>query len=392
MKIAYFDCFAGVSGDMILGALVDAGLELDLLQEELGKLRLDGFRLEAKKVKRCSLTGTKVEVIIEHHQHSHRHLSHILEMINGSSLPAQVQEDCRSIFNHLAEAEAKVHGTSVEHVHFHEVGALDSIVDIVGAAIGLHHLKLDKIYSSPLHLGSGFVMAEHGKLPVPAPGTAELIKGVPTYSTEVEGELTTPTGAAIITTMAKQFGPMPAMRIEKVGYGAGTKEFPSLPNLLRLLLGEKEEGLEEDTISILESNIDDMNPQFFEVLFERLFQAGALDVYLTPIFMKKSRPATKLTVLCPPEKVDDCNQIVFEETTTFGVRISQAMRKKLFREIKEIKTRYGLVRIKVGRMGDRITDLCPEYEDCKALAKSQKLSVKEIYQEAQRAAYQQLWA
>lgn len=392
MKIAYFDCFAGVSGDMILGALVDAGLELEALKEELAKLRLDGVRLEAKRVTRCSLTGTKVEVIIDRHQHAHRHLSYILEIIKGANLPPKVQADCEAIFSHLAKAEAKVHGTSVEHVHFHEVGALDSIVDIVGSTIGIHQLGLDRIYSSPLHLGSGFVMAEHGKLPVPAPGTAELVKGIPTYSTEVEGELTTPTGAAVITTLAARFGPMPLMKVEKIGYGAGSKEFPSLPNLLRLMIGESEEGLEEDTISILESNVDDMNPQFFEVLYERLFQAGALDVYLTPILMKKSRPANKLTVLCPPEKVNECNQIIFQETTTFGVRISQAMRKKLFREIKEVKTRYGKVRVKVGMMGDQITDLCPEYEDCKALAKSMNLSVREVYQEAQRAAHQQLRA
>jgi len=390
MKIAYFDCFAGISGDMILGALVDAGLELEVLQGELSKLRLEGFRLEAKKVKRCAITGTKVEVVIEHPQHSHRHLSHILEVIQGSSLSPQVQADCQTIFTRLAEAEAKIHGTSVEHVHFHEVGALDSIVDIVGSAIGLRHLGLGKIFSSPLHLGSGFVMAEHGKLPVPAPATAELVKEVPTYSTEVAGELTTPTGAAIITTLASQFGSMPFMKIQSVGYGAGSKEFPSLPNLLRLMVGEVDGDLEEDTIAILESNIDDMNPQFFETLWERLFQAGALDVYLTPIFMKKSRPAIKLTVLSPPEKVNDCNRILFEETTTFGVRISQAMRKKLLREIKEIETRYGRVRIKVGKMGDEITDLCPEYDDCRTLANRLHLSVREIYREAQRAAYQQL--
>ena len=392
MKIAYFDCFAGISGDMVLGALVDAGLGLDSLQEELRKLQLEGFHLEAKKVQKSSLTGTKVEVIIDQPQHVHRHLAHIMDIIKGSGLSAKAKKDCEAIFTRLAEAEAKVHGTSVEHVHFHEVGALDSIVDIVGSVIGLHQLQVEKIYSSPLHVGSGFVMAEHGKLPVPAPGTAELIKEVPTYSTEVQGELTTPTGAAIITTLAGQFGVMPLMRIQKIGYGAGTKEFPSLPNLLRLMIGEADESLEEDTISILESNIDDMNPQFFEWLWEKLFAVGALDVYLTPIFMKKSRPATKLTVLCPPDKVNACNRIIFEETTTFGVRILQSMRKKLMREIREIETRYGRVRIKVGKMGDKITDLTPEYEDCKALAKSLNLSLKEVYREAQRAAFQELWA
>jgi pyridinium-3,5-bisthiocarboxylic acid mononucleotide nickel chelatase len=391
MKIAYFDCFAGISGDMVLGALVDAGLGLDSLQEELRKLQLEGFHLEAKKVQKSSITGTKVEVIIDQPQHVHRHLAHIMDIIKGSGLSGKAKKDCEAIFTRLAEAEAKVHGTSVEHVHFHEVGALDSIVDIVGSVIGLHQLEVDKIYSSPLHVGSGFVMAEHGKLPVPAPGTAELIKEVPTYSTEVQGELTTPTGAAIITTLAGQFGVMPLMRIQKIGYGAGTKEFPSLPNLLRLMIGEADESLEEDTISILESNIDDMNPQFFEWLWEKLFAAGALDVYLTPIFMKKSRPATKLTVLCPPDKVNACNRIIFEETTTFGVRILQSMRKKLMREIKEVETRYGRVRIKVGKMGDQITDLTPEYEDCKALAKSLNLSLKEVHREAQRAAFQELW-
>jgi pyridinium-3,5-bisthiocarboxylic acid mononucleotide nickel chelatase len=392
MKIAYFDCFAGISGDMVLGALVDAGLELGVLQEELKKLRLNGFHLEARKVKKSSITGTKVEVVIDQPQHAHRHLSHIMEIVQGGGLSSKAQEDCRAIFTRLAEAEAKVHGTSVEHVHFHEVGAVDSIVDIVGSVIGLHQLAVEMIFSSPLHVGSGFVMAEHGKLPVPAPGTAELLKGIPTYSTEVQGELTTPTGAAIITTLASRFGSMPLMKVQNVGYGAGTKEFPALPNLLRLMIGDVDEELEEDTISILESNIDDMNPQFFEWLWERLFRAGALDVYLTPIFMKKSRPATKLTVLCPPEKVSACNRIIFEETTTFGVRILQSMRKKLFREIREIETSYGRVRIKVGKMGDQITDLCPEYEDCKALAKSLNLSLKEVYREAQRAAYEQLGA
>jgi len=391
MKIAYFDCFAGISGDMILGALVDLGLDLRILEERLKNLRLDGFHLEAHKVKRCALTGTKVEVVVDHHQHAHRHLSHILELIEASDLTSKSKQDCVAIFRRLAEAEAKVHGTSVEQVHFHEVGALDSIVDIVGSAVALNELGLERIYSSPLHLGSGFVMAEHGRLPVPAPGTAELIKGVPTYASDIEGELTTPTGAAIITTLASRFGPMPAMKVESIGYGAGTRENPTLPNLLRVMIGEEEVGLEGDTISILESNIDDMNPQFFELLLERLLEAGALDVYLSPIYMKKSRPAVQLTVLCLGDKVEACTRTILEETTTFGVRISQAMRKKLLREIREVQTRFGPVRVKVGRMGERITDLSPEYEDCKALAKSQQRSVREVYQEAQRAAYQQLW-
>jgi uncharacterized protein (TIGR00299 family) protein len=391
MKIAYFDCFAGISGDMILGALVDLGLDLRILEERLKNLRLDGFHLEAHKVKRCALTGTKVEVVVDHHQHAHRHLSHILELIEASDLTSKSKQDCVAIFRRLAEAEAKVHGTSVEQVHFHEVGALDSIVDIVGSAVALNELGLERIYSSPLHLGSGFVMAEHGRLPVPAPGTAELIKGVPTYASDIEGELTTPTGAAIITTLASRFGPMPAMKVESIGYGAGTRENPTLPNLLRVMIGEEEVGLEGDTISILESNIDDMNPQFFELLLERLLEAGALDVYLSPIYMKKSRPAVQLTVLCSGDKVEACTRTILEETTTFGVRISQAMRKKLLREIREVQTRFGPVRVKVGRMGERITDLSPEYEDCKALAKSQQRSVREVYQEAQRAAYQQLW-
>lgn len=391
MKIAYFDCFAGISGDMILGALVDVGLDLGILEGKLKELRLDGFHLEARRVKRCALTGTKVEVVVDHHQHAHRHLSDILELIEASDLASKVKEDCAAVFRRLAEAEAKVHGTSVEQVHFHEVGALDSIVDIVGSAVALNELGLERIYSSPLHLGSGFVMAEHGRLPVPAPGTAELIKGIPAYASDIEGELTTPTGAAIITTLASYFGPLPAMRVVSVGYGAGSRENAALPNLLRVMIGEKAEGLEEDTISILESNIDDMNPQFFEPLFERLLEAGALDVYLTPIYMKKFRPAVQLTVLCAADKTEACNRIIFEETTTFGVRVSQAMRKKLFREIRKVDTRFGPVRVKVGRMGERITDLSPEYEDCKALAKIQQRSVREVYQEAQRVAYQQLW-
>ncbi|MBI5166902.1 MAG: nickel pincer cofactor biosynthesis protein LarC [candidate division NC10 bacterium] len=387
MRIAYFDCFSGISGDMTLGALVDAGLDLEELRRQLYQLPLGKFRIQAEKVRRGPLAGTKVEVIAEAEGKHHRDLEDILEIINRSLFPEAVKEDCRRIFTRLAEAEAKVHGVPVEKVHFHEVGALDSIVDVVGAALGIHLLGIEKIYASPMNLGSGFVDTEHGRLPVPAPGTLELVRGLPIYSSNVQAELTTPTGAAIISTLANGFGPLPSMEIERIGYGAGSRDLPELPNMLRVMVGEPRAAYQEDQVTVLEANLDDMNPQFFEPLLEELWEKGALDVYLSPIIMKKSRPATKLTVIAEPPLAEACASLILERTTTFGVRSYPVQRKKLSREVLEVNTQYGPVRVKVGRAGPRILHCSPEYEDCKRLARERGLSIIEVYREAERAAW-----
>lgn len=389
MKIAYFDCFSGASGDMILGALVDSGLPLEELRAALASLKLSGIGVKASPVKKGALVGTKVDVLVPPGWPHHRHLSDIVEIIEKSGLDQDIKEDAKGIFRRLATAEAKVHGTDIEEVHFHEVGAFDAIADIVGSAFGISRLGVEKLYASPLNLGLGVVNTSHGQLPIPAPGTAELLKGIPVYSTGIEGELTTPTGAAILSTLVVGFGPLPQMAIERIGYGAGTKEFAEQPNLLRLLVGEAKETFEEDRIAVLEANIDDMSPQFFEPLLERLFQEGALDVFMTPIVMKKSRPAVKLTVLADPHLADALCSIILRETTTFGVRIQEAERRKLRREIILVRTRFGPIRVKGGYSGEGLLTLSPEYEDCKQIALSKRVPIREVYEEAKRAAKEQ---
>lgn len=386
MRIAYFDCFSGASGDMILGALIDSGLPLEELKTALASLKLSGIDVKASPVKKGTLVGTKVDVLVPPGPSHHRHLSDIVEIIDKSGLDQDVKEDAKKIFQRLAEAEAKVHGTDIEEVHFHEVGAFDAIADIVGSAFGIRWLGVEKLYASPLNLGSGTVRTEHGQLPVPAPGTAELLRGIPIYSTGIEGELTTPTGAAILSTLVVRFGPVPQMTIERIGYGAGSKEFAQQPNLLRLLVGETKDIFEEDRIAVLEANIDDMNPQFFEPLLERLFQEGALDVFITPIIMKKSRPAVKLTVLAEPSLKEALSAIILRETTSFGVRLHEAERRKLRREIIEVRTRFGPIRVKAGYSGDGLLILSPEHEDCKQIALSKRVPIREVYEEAKRAA------
>lgn len=387
MRIAYFDCFSGISGDMTLGALVDAGLELEALKSQLYQLPLGKFRIQAFPVRRGSFAGTKVEIITEAEDQSHRRLQDILEIIGKSPLPETVKKDSERIFVRLAEAEAKVHGVSVDKVHFHEVGALDSIVDVIGAALGIHLLGIEKIYASSLNLGSGFVDAEHGRLPVPAPGTLELVRGLPTYSTNVQAELTTPTGAAIVSTLCTGFGPLPSMEIEKIGYGAGSLDLPGFPNMLRLIVGQAREAYQEDQVMVIEANLDDMSPQFFEPLVDELFEKGALDVYLSSVIMKKSRPAVKLTVIAEGALAETCTSLILSNTTTFGVRSYPVKRRKLSREVLEINTPYGPIRVKVGRSGDRILHLNPEYEDCKRIAQERGLPVITIYREAERAAW-----
>lgn len=382
MKTLYFDAFSGVSGDMILGALVDAGVPLNSVIEGLSKLNLKGYNLTSEMVKRGGLRGTKVNVNINDGDKSHRHYSHIRKIIEMSRLESGVKEMSLAIFKRIGEAEAKVHGVDIEKIHFHEVGAIDAIVDIVGAAIGISLLAPDRIISSPINTGSGTVECAHGVMPVPAPATAEMLIDIPSYSSEIEAELATPTGVAILATLADSFSPMPAMNIKNIGYGAGTKEFKGQANLLRILVGETEDDTYADTISIIETNIDDMNPEIYEWVMGKLFDAGALDVWLTPIVMKKSRLATKISVIVEPDKEQIISDILLRETTTFGVRSYQAGRRILKRSCIEVETSFGLVRCKVGELSGGGKKIVPEYEDCKRIAKEKGVPLREVCEAA----------
>jgi len=384
MRLAYFDCFSGISGNMVLGALLDAGLELDALKEALAGLRISGYEIKARKVKRRGIVGTLVDVRASKGE-MERTLSDILEIIGESDLPEDVKERAGAVFTRLAEAEARVHGVSVEEVHFHEVGGLDAIVDVVGSVVGLRLLGVEEVYSSPLHLGRGFVECAHGLLPVPAPATLELVKGVPVYGWDIEVELVTPTGAAIITALAKSFGPLPSVRVERIGYGAGHRELP-IPNLLRLVIASAPGEFEEDTVVLLETNIDDMNPEFYEHVMDRLFQRGALDVFLTPIQMKRTRPAVMLSVIVGKKEVDEALRVIFEETTTLGVRMQEVRRRKLARESIVVETRYGPIAVKVASLGSAVKNISPEYEECRRIAEQQGIPLKVVYEEAKRAA------
>jgi len=386
MAIAYFDCFSGISGDMTLGALVDAGLPIEVLRSELAKLNLPGYTITAEQVRRSGLAATKVHVVLDEKEQPARHLSEIQKIINGSTLSSAVKQKSLSIFQRLAEVEAKVHGTTPEKIHFHEVGAVDAIVDIVGSVIGLEHLGITEIIGSPMNVGSGTVHTSHGKLPVPAPATAELLKNIPIYSSSITIELTTPTGAAIISTLAASFGPLPQMSMSRIAYGAGNKDLPGQPNVLRLMIGEPVSAYEEDTSIVIESNIDDMNPQIYGHLIDTLMAKGAHDVYLTPIIMKKGRPAILLSVLTDKAKGTEILDTIFRETTSIGVRIQEVGRKKLSREVREIETSYGKIRIKISKRGDEIMTITPEYEDCKKLAEEKQVPLKTVMDEAKARA------
>ena len=388
MRIGYFDCFSGCSGDMILGALVDAGLPIDELQAAIAGLGVPGIALTAESVKRGAFRGTLVRVATEERGHPHRHLADIRRILDAADIPADVRADATRIFQRLAEAEAAAHGIHIEKIHFHEVGALDAIADIVGAAWGIRRLGIEAILISPINLGSGFVKGAHGTMPVPAPGTAALLAGFPAYGSETPMELTTPTGAAILTTLACGSGPMPAMTVARTAYGAGQRDLGTQPNLLRLIVGESAARHERDQVAVLEANIDDMNPQFFEPLLERLFEAGALDAFLSPLLMKKSRPASLLTVLAEPEHAERLVALILGHTTTFGVRTYTASRWKRSRDFVTVATEYGQVRIKRGLDGGRVTILSPEFEDCRRLAKVAGVSVQAVYEAAKRAAHE----
>ena len=382
MKIAYFDCCAGISGDMVLGALVDSGLDVSILRRELAKLHLGDYSISASKDERHHITGTNIKVRFKESGH-HRTFKEIKNIINKSRLTTKVKVLSTSIFENLAKAEAKVHGCRVDDVHFHEVGAIDSIVDIVGTAIGIEKLGIGQVYASPLPLGSGWVKTSHGRMPVPAPATLELLKGVPVASSLTASELTTPTGAAIIKTLSLSFGNMPHMEIEGTGYGIGDRSFKEIPNILRLIIGKRTGNTER--LIIVETNMDDMNPQIYEYLMSRLFKNGALDVFLMPIQMKKGRPAILLKVLCPENKKGNIIDTIFEETTTIGVRTYEVERHCLERRIENVSTPYGKVRVKVAERNGKVLNIQPEYEDCKEIAEKKKLPLKEVMDSAKKA-------
>lgn len=435
MTIAYFDCIAGASGDMILGALLDVGLDERVLQDQLACLNLPGFILETRAVSKQGFRATKVDVHVEDDVPA-RHLPDIETIVEKSDIAKPIKDKAMALFRRLGQVEATIHGTSLEQVHLHELGGVDTIVDIVGVLVGLDALGVEHVVVSPLPMGRGFVRGAHGQIPLPAPATVALLKDVPIVGCDIDKELVTPTGAVLLSSLADSFGSIPAMTLKAIGYGAGGRDL-AIPNVLRIFLGhamvpidppkppahshaeehQRSENLRHvpspkrekyrsppevrgaisshqtespesdpltETLILLETNIDDLNPEFYEYIMHCLFKAQALDVYLTPIYMKKSRPATQLNVLCRPETIAILSQIIFTETSTLGIRQHTILRHRLQREIKTVETPYGPVRIKVAYQGDQILKAAPEYEDCRRLAEEQGVALREVYQAAQR--------
>lgn len=393
MKIAYFDCFAGISGDMTLGALVDAGADFERLKSELSGLGVTDYDLKLDKVVKHGITASDITVDIHqhhhHHDHNHHHHHHdrsfseIKIMIEQSDLSTEVKARSIAIFKRLGEAEAKIHGKTIEEMHFHEVGAVDSIVDIVGVCICMDMLGIDEIYSSPVPTFHGLVQIAHGTFPLPAPATAEILKNIPWRELGIEGEIVTPTGASILAELSSGFGPMPAMTTQSIGYGSGKKDF-GIPNVLRVVIGEKADLPEHNShhkhksVQVIETNLDDLNPQTYEIVMERLFAACALDVYLTPIQMKKNRPAVLLSVICAPSDTAKMADIILEETSSIGVRISSQHRICLPREMVTVDTTFGPIRLKIARKNDETVNIQPEYDDCKAAALKHKVALKMV--------------
>jgi pyridinium-3,5-bisthiocarboxylic acid mononucleotide nickel chelatase len=388
MKIAYFDCFSGISGDMTLGALVDAGAPLEALRQGLARLPVGGWKLTADKVRKAGVAATFVRVEITAQQHHHRHLRDILKMIESAELPPRAAERATNIFRRLGEAEARIHGVPIEKVHFHEVGAVDAIVDIAGAALALELLGIERVYGSPVNVGGGTVGTEHGTLPVPAPASVELLRGAPTYSSGIEKELTTPTGAAILSTLAAGIGAQPAMKVAAVGYGAGSWDLPGQPNVLRVMVGEAaaaDAGAGDETLSVLETNLDDMTPEVAGWVMEQALAAGALDVFSSPVQMKKNRPGLLLTVLCEPAAAERLTALLFRETTTLGVRSHTVRRRALDRTQETVQTPWGAVAVKVARLDGAVVNAAPEYEDCARVARERGVPLKQVMAEAQLA-------
>ena len=376
MRVCYFDCASGISGDMVLGALLDAGLPLEDLTRELGKLGLEDWSIEPATVHKAGLRATLAQVTAHEHHH-HRHYEDIAGMIETSGIAPRVREAALRVFRRLGEAEARVHGVPLEQVHFHEVGAVDSIVDIVGACIGLELLGVTGVHGSPLPWTHGSIRSDHGVLPVPAPATVELMRGWPTYPLDVEGELVTPTGAAILTTLGSPT--VPAMTVGATGYGAGRKELPGRPNVLRVVLGDAAGDLESDVVMQVEANLDDMNPEWLPDAMAAVLAAGAVDVYATPITMKKGRAALKLSALCPEQALRPVSETIMRHTTSLGVRYQRLERLKLRRAEREVATPWGVVRVKLAYMGNELLNAAPEYEDCRRIAVATGRPLKEVY-------------
>ena len=383
MRVAYIDCMSGVSGDMTLGAMVDCGVPLAAIQQAIDSLNLPSCQFKAEEVKRHGFRATHVQVLHEP-EHAHRHLHHIVELIDNSQLSERQRDLAKRIFNRIGEAEARVHGTSIEKVHFHEVGAVDSIADIVGAAVGWDLLEVDRIVCSPVPTGTGFITIAHGRVSVPAPATAELLKGIPLAPSEVSFELTTPTGAGIVATVADEFGPLPPMAIEKIGYGAGTKELKEQANVARLIVGDAGDQYDTDQAWMLETNLDDISGEQIGYTTTKLLEAGALDVYTTSIQMKKNRPGVTLSVLCHAAQRNKLERIIFRETSTLGVRRWAVTRHKLERREHHVTTPYGDIAGKLSLLGDE-QRFAPEYEACREAAQKHNVALREVMDAARKA-------
>ncbi|UCB50274.1 MAG: nickel pincer cofactor biosynthesis protein LarC [Deltaproteobacteria bacterium] len=379
MKIAYLDCFSGISGDMLLGALLDAGLDLETLRKALATLPLDGYSLEMKREERGRLFGTLFLVRVEKERQEHRGLKDIVKIIQAGGLSQTVQNRSIQIFESLAQEEAKIHNCPFDEVHFHEVGALDSIIDIVGSVFGIECLDIASISASSLPLGSGFVETQHGRIPVPAPATLALLNGIPVYDSGLEHELVTPTGAALVKGLASTFGSMPAMTIDRVGYGVGSRALPDRPNLLRIIIGLDQTEQQVETVVTLEANLDDTHPEWLGFLMGRLFEAGALDVTFCPIQMKKNRPGILVQVMGKPEQRDTLMDILFRESTTLGIRFHYSQRKVLARSEVEVDSPWGKMRVKEVLRPDGKSYFLPEYEVCRKIAEQRKIPIREVY-------------
>jgi pyridinium-3,5-bisthiocarboxylic acid mononucleotide nickel chelatase len=385
MKIAYFDCFSGASGDMILGALIDAGLSPLRLRQELKKLRIPTIRLRIKRVQKGGISATQVIVEGKGEKKHHRNLKEMLRIIDRSALDLELKEKSKEVFRRIASVEAKIHERTEDEIHFHEIGGLDSIVDIVGGVWGLRQMGIDEVHVSKVNVGTGFVECEHGILPVPAPATLALMKGKPIYSSGVERELLTPTGAALLTSLGSRFGQMPPMTVEKIGYGAGRSDL-SHPNVLRLVIGTSIGASGKERVVVIETNIDDMNPQFYDYVTEKLLATGVLEVFVTPVMMKKNRPASLLTIVSSYEQLPSIISFLLRETTTLGLRWHEEERSRADREIIRLPTRYGEIRFKMARWEGNVVNFSPEYEDCKRLALMKGVPLKDIFDEAKKKA------
>ena len=383
MKIAYFDCFAGAGGDMIAAAMLDAGLDFEFLRKQLATLGIKNFDIKLTQTKRAGLRAVSFTPAFKEDKH-HRNLKDITEIISNSKIHNKAKETAIAIFNKLAAAEALVHNKDLQEIHFHEVGALDSIVDIVSASIGMVALEIEKVYCSTLSIGGGTIKCAHGILPVPGPATAELLKGVPTVGGPIDKELLTPTAAAILTTIVSQFGVLPEMKIEKIGYGAGSLESEKFPNVLRLIIGQSvcENAANTDSVCLMEANSDDVTGEIVGFVTEKLFESNALDVFTTPIYMKHNRPAVKISVICKIEDVPQIEEILFTEGLTFGIRKQILQRSKLQRDFAKVATEFGEIKIKTGSLNGRIVTAKPEFSDCAAAAKKHKVAVKTVIQTA----------